>query len=184
MPPVRRIHDQTLLDALVSLGGEAFHDTAWRVTWATRDPLLGNAAGGRWHPANSFEALYASLAADGALGEAYYHLSRAPVMPSSNVRLATLTVRTKRTLRLPDMESVVRLGVDEARYASLNYDRCQKIGAAAFFLEFDSLIAPSARTPYLNLVLFLDRLDLEKAVTVEALSEVNWPAWKALQRDA
>lgn len=182
MAPPRRIHDRALLDALDGLSRETFTGTAWRVTWATRDPLLGNAAGGRWHPPDSFEALYSSLEADGALAEAYYHLSRAPVFSSSSVRLAQIAVRTRQTLRLPDMASLVPLGVEETRYASLNYERCQEIGAAAHLLEFDSLIAPSARAPYLNLVLFMDRIDVEQALRVEQLSEVNWPAWKATQQ--
>ncbi len=142
---------------------------------------MGNAAGGRWHPPNSFDALYTSLASDGALAEVYYHLSRAPVLSSSNVRLARLEVRTKRTLMLPDMTSLAGLGVEEAKYGLLNYDRCQEIGAAAYLLEFDSLIAPSARSPHLNLVLFMDRLSSEESVRTQELSDVNWPAWRATQ---
>jgi RES domain len=61
-----------------------------------RDPLVGNDAGGRWHPANSFEALYTSLEADGSLAEMYYHLSRAPVFASSHMRLHRLRVQTKK----------------------------------------------------------------------------------------
>ena len=49
--------------------------------------------------------------------------------------------------------------------------------AAAHFLEFDSLLAPSSRWPCLNLVLFLDRVDPER-LAVEEVREVNWPAWR------
>jgi hypothetical protein len=48
------------------------------------------------------------------------------------------------------MKSLIRLGIDESKFSSLDHARCQEIGAAAHFLEFDSLIVPSARWPCLN----------------------------------
>lgn len=174
-----RLHDRDLLDSLESFDPQPLSGTAWRVTWATRDPLAGNSAGGRWHPLNSFEALYTSLEADGALAEMYFHLSRAPVFASSRMRLHRLQVETARTLWLTDMSTLVRLGVDESRYQSLDHARSQEIGAAARFLEFDSLLVPSVRWPCQNLVLFLDRLDASRLTSCgEDATEVKWPAWR------
>ena len=65
----------------------------------------------------------------------------------------------------------------------MDYARTHEIGAAAHFLEFDSLLAPSPRWPCLNLVLFLDRLDPE-ALAVEKSREVNWPAWRERHKRA
>ena len=79
------ILDPELLSAVDALNSSKFEGEVWRVTWAARDPLAGNAAGGRWTPDGRFEALYTSLESDGALAEAYYHLSRAPVMSSSHM---------------------------------------------------------------------------------------------------
>jgi RES domain len=170
------LHDRDLLDALESLEPEPFSGTAWRTTWTTRDPLIGSTAGGRWHPENSFEALYTSTESDGSLAEVYFHLSRAPVFSSAQVRLHRLRVETRRTLRL-DLEMLGGLGVEAARYAAMDYARTREIGAAAHFLEFDSLLVPSPRWPCLNLVLFLDRLDPDSSA-VEEMRDVNWPAWR------
>ena len=178
------VHDRELLDALEALKPESFKGTAWRTTWATRDPLLGSSAGGRWHPANSFEALYTSLEPDGSLAEVYYHLSRAPVFASSHVRLVRLMVQTRMTLRFADMQALERFGIKETKYQSMDFTRSQEIGAAAHFLEFDGLLVPSARWPCLNLVLFLDRLDLDKGLVVEEVSDVNWPAWREARQAA
>jgi RES domain len=178
MPPSSRIHDRTLLDLLEALDPQPLSGAAWRASWANRDPLVGSMQGGRWHPSSSFEALYTSLDKNGSLAEMYFHLSRAPVLASSHMRLHRLQVRTRKTLWLPDMATLIRLGVDAAAYGTVQPARCQEIGAAAHFLEFDSLLAPSARWPCQNLMLFLDRLDLDEALVVEESSEINWPAWR------
>lgn len=178
MPQSCGIHNRELLDVLQAIEPRPLKGIAWRATWATRDPLVGGTAGGRWHPADSFEALYTSQEADGALAEMYFHLSRAPVFASSGMRLFRLRVETGKTLWLTDMKALIRLGIDESRYASLDHDRCQELGAAAHFLEFDSLLVPSARWPCQNLILFLDRLEIGAALTVEHASEINWPAWR------
>jgi hypothetical protein len=177
---VRRLYDRDLLDALEALHSESFSGTAWRTTWATRDPLIGSTAGGRWHPENSFEALYTSTEPDGSLAEVYFHLSRAPVFSSAHVRLHRLRVETRRTLRL-DLEMLGGLGIEAARSSAMDYARTREIGAAAHFLEFDSLLVPSPRWPCLNLVLFLDRLDLG-SLAVEEVREVNWPAWREMHK--
>ena len=54
--------------------------------------------------------------------------------------------------------------------------------AAANFLEFDSLLVPSARWPSQNLVLFLDRLNPGEALAIEGASDINWPAWRERAR--
>ena len=60
----------------------------------------------------------------------------------------------------------------------MDYTRSQALGAAAHFLEFDGLIVPSARWPCCNLILFLDRLDVNVALKVEETRDINWPAWR------
>lgn len=178
MPRSLRVHDRELLDSLEALDPIAFNGKVWRATWATRDPLTGSRAEGRWHSAGTFEALYTSLDADGSRAETYFHLSRAPVTSSSNLRLHRLRVATLRTLDLGKIEILQNLGVDQTIYGSMDWLRCQEIGAAAYFLEFDSLLVPSARWECLNLILFLDRLNLNHALVVEETSDVNWPAWR------
>ena len=173
-----RLHDRDLLDALEALAVEPFSGDVWRTTFASRDPLVGSAAGGRWHPEGSFEALYTSLEEDGALAEIYFHLSRAPVFTSAPMRINRLNATTRRTLKLPDWGALGPLGVDEAKYRSIVQPRAQEIGAAARFLECDGLLVPSPRWPCPNLVLFLDRLDPDEALSLVDSRDVNWPAWK------
>ena len=157
---------------------QAFDGVTWRVTWAARDPLVGGTGGGRWHPPNDFEALYTSLAADGALAEIYHHLSRAPVFSSAHVTLNKLQVRSARTLVFDDVAALGPLGVDEETFRRGLHARTREIGAAARFLDMDGLTVPSARWACANLVLFPDRLpDLESLKVLET-REVNWPAWR------
>lgn len=155
-----------------------YRGATWRTTWASRDPLLGSNAGGRWHPPASFEALYTSLEADGSLAEVYHHLSRAPVFSSAEVRLARLRVDVPRVLRLVESEILEALGVGERVLRSMDQSRSREIGDAAYFLELDGLMVPSVRWPCLNLVLFPDRLDPGSSLRVEETREVNWPAWR------
>lgn len=173
------VHDRALLDTLEAIAAETYTGTVWRTTWATRDPLAGSSAGGRWNPANEFEVLYTSVVADGSLAEVYYHLSRAPVFSSAHVKLSALSVATQRTLHL-DQPALQTLGLDAKTLKSTDYDRSQEIGAAAYFLEFDSILVASARSESLNLILFMDHLDLS-AIQVQEQRDVNWPAWKQNQ---
>ena len=173
-----RVHDRELLDALERIEPEAFSGPAWRATWATRDPLRGSAVGGRWTPPSSFEALNTSLEPDGAISETYFHLSRAPVFSSAHLELHRIHVETKQSLRLANVAALAPFGVDEVMLKRMNYERTQAIGAAAYFLEFDGLIIPSARWPCLNLILFLDRLNLDLALRIEETHDINWPAWR------
>jgi RES domain-containing protein len=178
-----RIHDRDLLDELEQHDPVQQVTLVWRTTWAHRDPLLGSAAPGRWNPEGDFEVLYAAMDFDGSIAEAYYHAARAPVLSGRSVKVHRLRVSTQRTLVLDSDKLLARLGVDVARYKvpisdQIGLTRTQEIGAAAHFLEFDSLLVPSARWSCLNLVLFLDRIDFESAVAVESSEEVNWPAWR------
>ncbi len=157
---------------------QAVSEIAWRVTWASRDPLVGGTGGGRWHPPNDFEALYTSLDEHGAVAEVSHHLSRAPVFSSSHVRINKLRVHTENTLVFENVESLGAVGVEEEAFVRGDHARTREIGAAARFLDIDGLIVPNARWSCTNLVLFLDRLpDLELLEVLET-RDINWPAWR------
>ena len=53
----------------------------------------------------------------------------------------------------------------------------QEIADVAYFLDFDGLIAPSARWACLNLVLFTERLAPQSG-TAGAATEIMWNAWR------
>ena len=160
MPGTRKPRDPALLDALDVFNRVRHTGETWRVVRDGRDPLQGSASGGRWDP-TLFDVLYTSLNADGAVAEVHFHLSRQPVFPSKiRHHLHRIRVTTARTLRLPTVDAMVPLGVDPARYREVLYAPTQTIGDAAYFLGFDSIIAPNARWGCDNLILFSNQIRL------------------------
>lgn len=179
----RQPRDLDLLDALNALERTSYQGAAWRAIREGRSPLVGHPSGGRWDP-GTFEVIYLSLEPAGALSELYFHLSRQPVFPSrARFDLHRLAVRTRRTLRFADLRALEPLGVEPAEYPTLLYERTQEIGDAAAFLGFDGLIAPSARHPCLNLVLFVDHLQPDDLELVET-SRIDWERWRKAKKAA
>lgn len=173
----RRARDLALLDLIDGHQGVPFEGDVWRIVREERDVLQGYPAGARWDP-GTFDVLYTSLAREGALAEIHFHLSRQPVFPSKlRSVLHRLSVRTTRTLKIADLEALEGLGVSRETWPSLTYGRCQEIGDAAQFLGFDGILAPSARWPCQNLVLFLDRLGPDDLHVMES-EPVDWRAWR------
>lgn len=171
-------HDDRLLDALAAIAPVAFDGALFRVARAERSPFDGSRGAGRWNP-SALSVLYCSDQADGALSEIWFHLNRGqPVFPSKlSFTLHELRARTERTLKFASLDALAALGVDKARWKELLYDRTQAIGAAAAFLGYDGLIAPSARHASMAVVLFLDNFDLNGIDAVGA-APVDWRAWR------
>ncbi len=174
----RRALDDRLLDLVGAIEGLPFDGTMWRVVRTGRDVLDGSRGSGRWNTSD-MSVLYGAAHRDGAIAEINFHLSRGQSVFPSRMRhdVFELAVKAQRTLALADMEQLKRLGVDDSRYRELLYTRTQEIGAAAAFLGFDGLIAPSARWDCQNIILFLDAIDLEEVRTISAQS-VDWAAWR------
>lgn len=174
----RRARDLDLLDLLDAHEGVAFEGDVWRIVREERAALQGYPAAARWDP-GSFDVLYTSLSREGALAEIHFHLSRQPVFPSKmRSVIHRVAVRTRRTLRIADLGALAALGITRESHATLAYERSQEIGDAAAFLGFDGILAPSARWPCQNLVLFVDRLAPED-LTVRDSEPVDWEAWRA-----
>lgn len=172
----RRARDLGLLDALDAHQGVSFEGEVWRIVREEREPLEGYAAGARWDP-GTFDVLYTSLEREGSLEEIHFHLSRQPVFPSK-IRsvLHRISVRTQRTLRIADLAALKVLGVSPETYGSLSYERTQEIGDAASFLGFDGILAPSARWPCQNLVIFTEHFT-PADLTLVASEPVDWADW-------
>jgi hypothetical protein len=123
--------------------------------------------------------LYGATEADGAIAEINFHLSRGqPIFPSK-IRhdLFELNVKCDRALILANMEDLRRLGVEDNRYRELLYGRTQEIAAAAAFLGFDGIVAPSARWACQTIVLFLDSIDLEDVKQI-SVAPIDWVKWR------
>lgn len=173
----RTARDLALLDALDANPRESFEGSAWRILRQGRDPLLGSPSGARWDPGD-FDVIYAALDREGALAEIHFHLSRQPIFPSKDhFVLYELSASVQNLLRLPDLASLERLGIERTRYAELIYARTQEIGDAAQFLGFAGMIVPSARWNGLNLVLFTDRLTPD-SLSIRSQQTVDWTAWR------
>jgi RES domain-containing protein len=172
-----RVHDRAILDALERLQSRPIEKTVWRVARKGRDPLRGAIANGRWNAIGEFEVLYTSLEAEGALAELGFRLSLEPVWPSRiEHQIHTLKISATRALTLNKPQQLESPGVNIARYESFDYVATQAIAAAAHFLEFEALIAPSARHRALNLVVFLDRIEtMPELIKSDA---VDWSAWR------
>ena len=96
--------------------------------------------------------------------------------------LHRITARTHRSLRFADVGSLSTLGVDARRYANFHYSITQAIAAAAFFLDFDGLIVPSARSTDLKPVIFTEKLSLGEPLEIEASEPVDWSTWRSQHR--
>src|SRR5712691_7442711 len=172
----RKARDLELLDEIDKFARTVFEGQVWRVVRESRDVLQASPVGARWDP-RSFDVLYTSLDREGALEEVYFHLSRQPVFPAIPFQVHRLRVRTRKTLRLQEMQVLQKLGVDIENYVNMDYSRTQAIGDAAFFLGFDGVIVPSARSQSLNLVLFADRMEVTDT-EVEHSEAVDWRTWR------
>jgi RES domain-containing protein len=172
----RRARDPELIDALDARTRTTFDGTLWRVVREGRDPLEASRAGGRWDLGAS-DVLYTSMEPDCAIAEVEYHLSQQPVFPS-RIRSAwhELRARVSSVIRLETIAELVDLGVDAARYREPLYERTREIGDAAAFLGCDALIVPSARWDCLNVVLFLEAIELGRIETLSGVRSVDWKA--------
>jgi RES domain-containing protein len=183
----RRIRDSALIDALEKIAPIPFDGRSWRVVRQGRDALMCSAAGGRWDD-GTFDVLYTSQKADGAVAEIYFHLSRGlPVVPSRPLyHLFELRVSMNRVLHLADIAAIARLGVNTSRYGALSYGdradeypRTQDIGETALFVGFDGLIVPSARWECANIVIFCDRVPPDKYQVSRDYGSLDWADWQS-----
>ncbi len=178
-----RRHDRAVLDALEAMDPEPFAGDVWRVTGRGRGPLRGSTSAGRWSSAGEFEVLYTSLERDGALAEIGYRLSLEPVWPSrAQHDVHVIAAHIEKTFKFADLSGLAPLGVEPSSYRTFDYAATQAVAAAAHFLEFDGLIVPSARSPALHLVIFLERLLRDDALELKDTQPVDWADWRRKQK--
>ena len=88
----------------------------------------------------------------------------------------TLLLHTENSLRLLRSD-LASLGVDDGSYDAVLYDATQRAGAAAAYLGFDGLIAPSARWPCDNLMLFQENCEGKSSPSIVQTETVEWQGW-------
>lgn len=175
------IHDQALLDRLNALSTESFSGEEFRTTRVNADPIAPSTSGGRWAPdaMNGIEVpiLYTNFERDGSFAEVISFLvGLTPVPGPRPLRVSRLSASTGKTLRLV-RANLETLGVDMARFGERDYVRTQSIGAAIGFLELDGLIAPSARWPTDNLMIFTANHAPTERLEVIDSQDVEWRSW-------
>lgn len=190
MPPSRPPRPSDLIDALDDMPRGAFEGTVWRVVRSGRDALQGARSGGRWDD-GTFDVLYCSLAADGAVAEAYFHLSKGqPVFPSRpKYFVHELEVRLSAVLDLSDGANLTGLGIDMAGFGRLSYverqqeyPTTQEIAEVAHFLEFDGVKVPNARWQCANLIVFTGRTSPENLNVAGSDGPLDWAEWAGRRR--
>lgn len=175
------IHDQDLVDRLSELATERFEGEIFRATRIGADPTAPSISGGRWAPppegTPGIFVLYSSLERDGAIAEVASFLANLTPIPGPRpIKVTRLAVTTAQTLHLA-RANLTTLGVDFTRYGERDYAQTQKIGAAVAFLGLDGLIAPSARWPCDNLMIFAENHALKEQLKPIGEEQVEWKAW-------
>ncbi|MGB0694235.1 MAG: RES family NAD+ phosphorylase [Rhodospirillaceae bacterium] len=178
----RNRRDNGLIDALEALEPIRFQGPVWRIVRAGRDPLQCSASGGRWDD-TTFDVLYTSLSKRGAVEEMRFHLMRGqPVFPSKVAyELFEFDLALNKALKFAALEDLVQIGLKPETFGRLSYEsrgeeypRSQQIGEVAYFLGFDGLIVPSARSSDGNVVVFCDRVEDLGAREISAHGPVDW----------
>lgn len=158
----RPARDSRLLDAIEQRSPVSLMSQAWRVVRDGRHPMQCSSVGGRWDD-RTFDVLYTSSRADGAIAEMYFHLARSlPVFPSQiHHRLFELSVTLASCLRLDSLDMLSSLGLQAATFGQMSYaerereyPRTQEIAEAAHFVGRDGFIVPSARAACANTIVF------------------------------
>jgi RES domain-containing protein len=186
MPGIRPARDDRLLDALEKFPDAAFEGSAWRVVKDGRDPVQCSAVGGRWDD-GTFDVLYTSTRADGAVAELYFHIGRGqPVFPSlARYRLFELHVSLASCLRVASLTELALLGLQTAAFGQLSYaereqeyPRTQEIAEVAHFIGRDGMIVPSARAEWLNMIVFCDPAGPAAIEVVKDHGLIDWNRWR------
>lgn len=174
------IHDLKLVDQLSKLKSEAFSGHVFRATGVSIDPTAPSISGGRWAmPPNSSPGtpiLYTSLIREGAIAELCSFLIDLTPLPTKPIKVSKLRVTASHVVSLSFAE-LAKLGLIKEQYGQRDYRRTQEIGAALSFLGFDGLIAPSARWPCENLMLFCANHAMTETLEVASHEVIDWKAW-------
>ena len=111
-----------------------------------------------------------------SLAEISFHWSQLDPLPTKAVVVHSLNVIAHRTLKLLRV-NLGGLGIPESTFGTSKLSHTQEIGAAVEFLGCDGLIAPSARWPCDNLILFPDRMSFDAVLEIHSSEPVDCIQW-------
>jgi RES domain-containing protein len=150
--------DPALLERLGRLEPRSWSGILWRHTLGSNPPERTNLRGARWNPPG-VEALYTSLDRSTAVAEGDHLIASQPVRLRAKRNVYQLEVNLKALLDLTDPALLASLGVEDEALKGDDYASCQAVGGAAWFLHFDGIIVPSARSPGHNVVILFENPD-------------------------
>ncbi|GAB3552208.1 RES family NAD+ phosphorylase [Arthrobacter tumbae] len=148
------------------IGATPFSGLAYRYTATRRDPLSGAGArlfGGRWNPRGIYAATYLAIPESACMGEldraAASQGMAAVTFLEAPKTFHSLTVTNLPVLDLRAAEMLEQVGLTMDDIAGDEWDACQSVGHAAWFLEFGGVLAPSATGRGYVLAAFEDRVE-------------------------
>lgn len=161
--------DRKLLARVDALQPTALSTEAFRHIAKDRHPLSGAGArlqGGRWNPPESFSTLYLGLAQATVVAEFYRMAGRQGRAPEDFLPRQMHRYEVTLAAALDLRSAAARDALDLTRDAlsALDARRCQEIGAAAHYLGFEGIIAPSATGTGTVLAVFFESLRAESDV--------------------
>jgi RES domain-containing protein len=132
-------------------------------------------AGGRWNPPGSFRTVYASVDAETVAAEFLFSIGpgRDPVALSTRRFMWQARARVDNLVDLRTKAHQRAVGLPVPFDETVPRDLCQQLGAAAYYVRYKGILAPSAaRSGAVNVVLFPDYLETDDLLE---LSTDSWP---------
>lgn len=168
--------DENVVERVNELGGTAWSGRTYRQAKHGRDPLSGVGArmfGGRWNPRDVFPAIYLAQPRSTCLRELDRAAAASGIDPlvllQAGYDLHTVDVEGLLVLDLREPEALRHVGLTIEDVLDDDRTACQAVGHAAWFLDLEGVIAPSASGDGLVVTAFEMRLrpgTLEVAASV------------------
>ena len=166
--------DEQVVEQVNALGTTKWSGMTWRYATQSRDPLSGEGArrfGGRWNPRGSFPVTYLSTALPTAMHELERLADAAGMTPFTLIdrgySLYSIEAYDIAVLDLRDTTALESLGLRRSDIADPDWTACQSVGHAAWFLEMQGVLAPSASGVGEILAVFEGRVRLDQLAVLE-----------------
>lgn len=123
-------------------------------------------SGGRWNPPNEFGAIYTSLTNETVYGEIERYCKRRGLkitdMPPMDI--VNIMVKFHKVLDLTNSEVIKQLGLTRDKLIGESWELTQKIARIIFKLGFEAILAPSAASQGVNLIIYQQHLRKESTI--------------------